>query len=329
MPEAEEPRGMDFRRSRLVKGRSVHVSLPLAERLRSARRIPQAVVKITSFAHGAKKVRELMQYISRDGKLELESDSGASIANVEQQRQLVKDWADGFDRSPRSRDAVHIVFSMPRGSDPEALRRSVRTVMTRHFAGHQSVWAIHTDQDHPHAHAILVMRSPNLDKKLEFKKQDLYRLREVFAEAAREEGVEMAVSPRAARGVGKKGRRGVAYRLKQRGLVPRAEKETAREVMDAVQKGDLSEKPWEAAMRRRHLMERQAYHMEAERLRLAAQSNPRDREAILKAVADLERFAKSLPEPKTLRQTLLEKLGASTHKKPEISPERHEIDHDR
>jgi type IV secretion system T-DNA border endonuclease VirD2 len=320
---------MDFRRSRLVKGRSVHVSLPLAERLRAARRIPQAVVKITSFAHGAKKVRELMQYISRDGKLELESEGGEAINNLDQQRELVARWSKDFDKEPRSRDAAHIVFSMPRGSDPEALRRSVRTVISRHFARHQAVWGIHTDRDHPHAHVILVMRERQKGHKLEFKKPDLYRLREVFAEAAREQGVEMAVSPRAARGVGRKSRKRASYRMKQRGLVPRAEKETAREIMDSVQKGDLLEKPWEAAMRRRHALERQAYHQEAERLRLAAQSNPKDREAILKAVADLEQFAKSLPVPKTLRQSLLERLGASTHQKPEISSEKHEIDHDR
>jgi hypothetical protein len=329
MPESEEPRGLDFRRSRLVKGHGLVVSLPLAERLRAARRIPQAVVKITSFAHGAKKIRELMKYISRDGNLELESEGGETINNLEQQREVVAKWSDHFDKEPRSRDAVHIVFSMPRGSDPEALRKSVRKVLKRHFAGHEAVWGIHTDQPHPHAHVILVMRARNKGKKLELKKQDLYRLREVFAEAAREEGVEMAVSPRAARGVGKKARRGVLLRLKQRGLVPRAEKETAREVLDSVQKGDLREKPWEAAMRLRHERERKAYRQEAERLRAAALANIREREALLKAAADLEQFSDSLPAPKSLRQTMMEQLGAATKKDPSISSGRSETEHDR
>ena len=316
MPEPVPPRGLDFRRTRLIKGHGLVVPLPLAERLRAARRIPQAVVKITSFAHGAKKVRELMRYISRDGELALESESGETLTNLDQQREVVAEWADNFDPRPRSRDAAHIVFSMPRGSDPEALRKAVRTVMTRHFSGHQAVWGIHVDRQHPHAHVILVMRGRGQaqDKKLEFKKQDLYRLREVFAEAAREQGVPLAASPRAARGVGRKGMSQAIRQMREKKIFPKVWQEAVRECME---RDIASERPWEKAMEERNVKERAFYMEDAEGLRAQAkaQANENQRKALLQAAMDLERFSKSMPEPKTRRQMWLEELEPSKNKK--------------
>jgi len=129
--------------------------------------------------------------------------------------------------------------------------------------------------------------------------------------------------------VGKKAPRGVLSRLKKRGVVSRAEKTTAREVLDDVQKGNLQEKPWEAAMRRRNEFERQAYQAEAERLRSLALTHQEDQEALLRAAGDLEKYSKTLPVPKTMRQTMLEQLGASTIKKPDITPKKSETEHDR
>ena len=103
-------------------------------------------------------------------------------------------------------------------------------------------------------------------------------------------------APRAASDA--KGRRRVAHQLHRKGIVPRAEKETAREVLESLEKGDLREKPWEVAMRRRNELERQAYRAEAERLRAAARQNDNDREALLKAAADLERYSPPCPPPR-------------------------------
>jgi hypothetical protein len=160
------------------------------------------------------------------------------------------------------------------------------------------------------------------EKKLRLNRPDLLRLREIFAEAAREEGVEMAASSRAARGVGRKGRRRVAHQLHRKGIVPRAEQETAREVLQSLEKGDLREKPWEVAMRRRNDLERQAYRVEAEKLRVEALQNEKDREALLKAASDLERFSRNMPTPKTLRQTMIEQLHRTPPKSPGSSRER-------
>jgi len=52
-----------------------HLRDVLAERLRAARRIPQAVVKVTSYAGGKAHVAHHLRYISRNGALALETDT--------------------------------------------------------------------------------------------------------------------------------------------------------------------------------------------------------------------------------------------------------------
>ena len=206
---------LDLGRARIVKGRGLYVQLPVAERLRAARRVPQAIVKVRSFARGTTGVQKIMSYISRKGSLPLEKESGEIVQDLAEQRQLIKDWAIDFDSRKNSRDTAHIIFSMPPGSNAGALRRAVRATAPKAFPDHEWVFAIHEDKKHPHAHLVLKMRGRNQEKILDFKKSDLHKLREHFAEAAREQGVELAASPRAARGIGGKGIRQAIYQFKK------------------------------------------------------------------------------------------------------------------
>ncbi len=310
--------GLNFEKTKIVKGRGLSVKIPLVERMRAARGVPQAVVKVISYGHGAKSVSGTIDYISREGELELETESGDLVQGREERKELVRNWSRDFGQRKESRDSVHIAFSMPRGSDPEALRRAARAVLTEYFAGHEFVFAVHQDRPHPHAHAVVKMRSRKTGKKLRLNRPELHKLREVFAEAAREQGVMLAASPRAARGVGTKSIRQVIYKLHQKGIVPRVEKETAREMLFKMEHGGLKEKPWERAIQERNEKEREAYHEEGERLRAAAvNQEPRLRAAMLKAAADLERYSRMMPKPKTRRQLMLEKARKAGAKIPE------------
>ena len=306
-PELNKDHALDFGRSRTVKGRGLGVRMPLAERLRAARGVPQAVVKVVSFPRSRSRLRELMEYISRDGALPLETEDGDLVTTVEAQRELAGIWARSFDRRTRSREAVHIIFSMPPGSDSEALRKAVRTVVTQHFSGHRAVFGIHEDRKHPHAHAVIHMRG--LAKKLELRKSDLHKLREVFAEAAREHGVMLAASPRAARGIGHKGERQAVHHLRAKGIVPNVQKQAAREFMQEINRGALVEKPWEQAIRHRHDLEQRAYVEEAQRLRAASvQADARDQDAMREAAKVLELYARTMPTPKTRRMSWIDKV---------------------
>ena len=291
---------LDLGRAHRVKGRGLFIHLPVMERIRVARGMKQAVVKVVSYAHGLRRVRELVDYIGRKGKLELETETGERITDREQGKALVANWARDFDGKPKSRDAVHLVFSMPPGSNVEALRESVRKVGARAFSDQEWVFAIHTDQKHPHAHMVVKMRGREKDKKLRLNKPELHHLREVFAEAAREQGVILAATPRAARGIGQKAERMALYQMRQKGIIPNVQKATAQEILNELERGPLQEKPWEKAMRERNEQERKAYLEEAYRLRAKAADekerlDPRKQQTFLSVAAELERFAKTMP----------------------------------
>ena len=84
MPQSDKERGFHLARAHRVKGRGLYIKLPLAERLRVARGVPQAVVKVMKkFPHGARGVKKVMSYISRKGELELETESGDRIKSRE------------------------------------------------------------------------------------------------------------------------------------------------------------------------------------------------------------------------------------------------------
>ncbi len=301
---------LDFGRAHTVKGRGVSINLSRAERLRAARGVRQAIVKVKSFPHGVKGVKKTMSYISRDGELPLEKDTGEIVKGLEEQRELIRDWSVDFDKRKDSRDSAHVIFSMPPGSDPEALRRAVRATGARAFPDNEWVFAIHQDKDHPHAHMILKMRGREKGLKLDPKKADLYRLREIFAEAAREQGVELAASSRAARGVGRKGIDHSSYYLKKKGIKPDVEKKFLQESAREIITGDWTEKPWEKAMAERNKLEREAYRQEAAALRQEAEQQTMQaaREQMLKDARILEQFALRMPKPKTKRQATKERM---------------------
>ena len=303
-----------FGRTRIVHGHGLNVRLPVAERVRAARGMKQAVVKVRSFAHGTKAVGKVMDYISQKDKLPLETESGIFINGREERRQLVRDWAVDFDKRADSRDSAHVIFSTPPGTDPEALRRAVRAVGARAFPGHEWVFAVHQNTKQPHAHMVLKMRGRDQDLKLDFRKEDLHELRSAFAEAAREQGIPLAASPRAARGVGRKGVSQAICQMRDKKILPNVWKEAMRDCMER----DLAaERPWEQAMQERNKKEREFYREDAAGLRAkaAAQANENQRKALLQAAMDLERFSKAMPEPKTRRQMWLEELEEDKKKK--------------
>jgi len=292
-----------------VYGRAIKVHLSLAERLRAARGVPQAVVKVASYSKGVTQTNKLLKYISRNGELVFETETGEEVRGIAGQKSLTEEWALRFDKRTNGKDVVHLVFSMPRGSDPEALRRAVRTVMTNRFKDHSSVFTIHEDRGHPHAHAAVVMRSGR-GKKLRLNKEACYELREHFAAAAREQGIELGVSPRSARGVGTKAIKLAAYHAKQRGEAPLADRTMIQEAWK--NPGGKVGKPWDVAMRERHAYEKKAYAQAAAHLRQQAPKFAGQARQTLEGHADtLDAFGKNFPVPQTRRDAWVARVQES------------------
>ncbi len=296
-------------------------SLSLQERIRTARGLPQAVAKITRFHRNATQCRRHWTYISRRATLELETEKGELLKTLDEQKDVLAAWELFFDPGPRSRNQMNYMVSAPKGSSPETVHNAAREFGKVAFADHQYVFVLHTDKAHPHVHFAVHMQGQG--KKLNPRLKDLHRWRELWAETARKHGIEMACSPRSARGVGRRRPSSPIYHLQQRGIVTERTKRAAKET--ALSGADTA---WEQYLSARNTAERQAYRQSAVQLRTAAKGCvPAERAKLEAAATELEQFAARMPAAKTRRQQMREALAKHQQQKSSIDKE-HE-DHER
>lgn len=244
----------------------------------------EVMVKITGFGKGGGHVKAHLDYISRNGKLQIESDRGELFTGREQVKGFFADWdkdfADGR-RHKNQRDTVHMVLSMPEGTDQESVRQAVRAFAKSSFGqNHEYVFALHTDEPHPHCHLTVKMLGFD-GVRLNPRKADLQQWREGFAEKLRDEGVDAEATPRRSRGVVRKAEPS-AIRHIERGdkthppRVPQVKaariKEAALELSAEATGLPLAIQPWEAAMQARQGEIRRAWLAAAAEL---AQENNR------------------------------------------------------
>jgi type IV secretory pathway VirD2 relaxase len=239
---------------------------------------PEVMVKITGFGKSGGHVKAHLEYITRNGKLELENDRGEIFSGKAEVKDFFKDWEKDFNDSKRhrnQRDTMHMVLSMPESTDPESVKNAVREFAKTTFGkNHEYVFALHTDEPHPHCH--LSVKTLGFDgKRLNPKKADLQQWREGFAEKLRDQGVEAEATPRRSRGVVKKTEPSVIRHIengdkthKPRVSKVRAAKikEVAQEISAEAQGLPIPPKPWEEAIKNRQTKIRRAWMDAAEAL---------------------------------------------------------------
>lgn len=171
-----------------------------------AKRTPQVLVKISGGGKSMAQIKNHMDYISRNGKLEVEDQDGATVNGRDELMELKEEWKVGGFPIPdvsNKREAFNIVLSMPEGTPALAVKRAARDFASSEFPNHQYVMVLHTfdtDPDrepskHPHVH--LAVKATSLDgTRLNPRKADLQRWREGFARALNEHGVEAAATNR-------------------------------------------------------------------------------------------------------------------------------------
>lgn len=220
----------------------------------------EVMVKITGFGKGGGHVKAHLDYISRKGDVELENDRGDVFSGKEEVNEFFKGWESDFSQGRRhenQRDTVHMVLSMPENTEPEAVQKAVRGFAKETFGhNHEYVFALHTDEPHPHCHLTVKMQGVD-GKRLNPRKADLQAWREGFAENLRKVGVDAAATPRPSRGVVKKPERSVIRHIERGDKThkPRVSKvraakikEAAQELTDETKGLPIAQKPWEAAM---------------------------------------------------------------------------------
>ena len=157
------------------------------------------MVKVTGRTHDPAH----LDYISRNGQLELETQDGAIVAGRDGVKDLASNWAAEQLSDRRTRLGApfshSVVLSMPAGTDPVALRDAVRAFAVVVFASeHEYAFTLHTDTPRPHVQLSISSRGHD-GKRLNPRKADLELWRQVFAEKLRERGVAAEATPRRAR----------------------------------------------------------------------------------------------------------------------------------
>lgn len=298
-----------------------------ARLVRVVRGAPEVMVKVSRPAkmdkHGnpiqvnrqteATRVSAHLEYISRNGKIELENSLGEILTGRAATAGLCAEWLQSHDEdranglaSDRTRITTSIVFSMPGNTNASAVKDAVRALAEQEFGGrHDYVMALHTDTKHPHVH--LTVRTVGHDGiKLNLRKADLQHLRDTFAAKLRQRGIEAESTPRSARGVTRRGTRTPVYKIRQRGETVAVDRAKQREVRrDAADHGgQLPDRPWDGAIVERRNRVMQTYSAAA--ALLARSTDPEDRE-LARAT---ERFAAGLTDVATERAVLARKVSA-------------------
>ncbi len=128
----------------------------------------------------------------------MEDQDGNKYTGKEQ-KEVIGAWtAQGMHNKHDSgarREAFHFVFSMPNGTNPEAMKQAVKNLVKEEFDGHQYFIAQHLDTDSPHCHVLL--NATNIKgERLNPRKQDLHNYRVAFVNKLAEQGIEATATRR-------------------------------------------------------------------------------------------------------------------------------------
>jgi hypothetical protein len=196
---------------------------------RTVRRVPEVMIKVSGGARTLAGVERHMDYIGRDGKLGLETDTGERLDGKGFERRLIEDWDLDIEAHRRQTERSirgirkppkyvrNIIFSMPPGTPPDKVLQAVRKLATNEWAlKHRYAMVLHTDDDHPHVHVVLKAVSEQ-GERLNIRKAILRDWRKQFASNLRELGVAANATERAVRGETRARKSDGIFRANERG----------------------------------------------------------------------------------------------------------------
>ena len=279
------------------------------------------MVKVTGGGGKVGAVRAHFSYISRNGTLAVATDEGEELKGKPAVKDLVDSWQldlttghhrDGRPGAPRkgARLVQHIVLSMPKRTDPDAVLTAAQKFAREKFAGeHRYAMVLHTDQLHPHVH-LVVKAEGRSGKKLRIDKARLREWRGDFAQYLRELGVEANATTRFGRGRGSPRMKEALVRHR-RYAAPTAVRKRAIEVAHELGQG----KPIQDPARARLLETRKA--VVKGWMAVAAQL---DRQGETKLAQEVRVFVEQMPPVKTDKEWIAEQLMKQPKPKREPEP---------
>jgi hypothetical protein len=255
-----------------------------------------------------------LDYLSRKGELDIETDDGHRIAGEEAEQELLKDWNLDLEEvlgkatlipNPHRKPPklVHkILFSMPGGTPADKVLAAVKDFAREEFGlKHRYAMVLHTDEPHPHVHVVVKAMGED-GRRLNIQRATLRHWRREFARHLRQQGIEANATERAVRGQIRTSKLDGIYRAALRG-----DSTHARERIESVAAASLRGSLRAEAGRGRLVETRREVERgwRASRDILIAQGH-------VQIAAHVGRFLDEMPPVRTERERVLKELQAKS-----------------
>ncbi|RXJ82166.1 relaxase/mobilization nuclease domain-containing protein [Arcobacter sp. F2176] len=125
----------------------------------------------------------------------LETSNGEILTNIQDINKIYNEWQTTFSSKNRTngKDADHILFSTSEipGTNDKEIMAAARDTLNKEFRdkGYEYVFALHTDKEHTHVHAIIRSFNPQTEKQLRILKDDIKNIRKSWAENLQDRGL--------------------------------------------------------------------------------------------------------------------------------------------
>lgn len=278
---------------------------------RTVHRAPEVMVKVlTRGGTDMGAVGRHFAYLSRKGKLDIETDDGQQLSGKGAEKALLEDWDLDLDevrpsaelRSGRYRApklAHKLVFSMPPGTPAEKVLTAVKNLTRSEFGlKHRYAMVLHTDEPHPHVHVVVKALGED-GRRLNIRKETLRGWRREFARHLRDLGVPANATDRIARAVTRPQKIDGIFWADQRGVSTHMQSRIAAVARELDQGGLKVEPASEQLISTRRDVLR---GWEAVAQTLEAQQETR-------LAAAVRRFVREMPVPMTEKQWIAARLA--------------------
>jgi type IV secretory pathway VirD2 relaxase len=278
---------------------------------RTVHRTPEVMVKVLNRGgQNLGAVARHLDYLTRKGELEIETDEGERLEGKGAEAELLDDWDLDLDEERRTADlkpggmrnppklVQKLVFSMPAGTPPQKVLSAVKNFAREEFGlKHRYAMVLHTDEPHPHVH--LVVKAMGADgTRLNIRRAMLREWRQEFARHLRAQGVAANATDRAVRGETKPQKTDGIHRAALRGASTHY-RQRAEAVVRELASGGVKPEPGKARL------------LETRREVVRGWSKVAD-DLIIQDQVDLalavRRFVDRMPPPRTENEQITEKF---------------------
>lgn len=139
----------------------------------------EVVVKITSSGKSYNRIKSHLDYISRNGKIEILTNDGEVLKSSKERHDLTGRFYEKLLSESDKRETLNIVFSFNSASKKDMIE-CVNETLKDKYPDNDFCVSFHDDTGKPHCHVVLKLMS-NKRKRINPRKNDLQQIREIFS----------------------------------------------------------------------------------------------------------------------------------------------------